>query len=45
MQQRAILYDRKADRHYDTISAWIKATRGSDPDAVAVLPGGDARGR
>jgi putative ATPase len=33
MQQRAILYDRKADRHYDTISAWIKATRGSDPDA------------
>jgi len=33
MQRRAILYDRKADRHYDTISAWIKATRGSDPDA------------
>jgi len=33
MQQRAILYDRQADRHYDTISAWIKATRGSDPDA------------
>src|ERR1700733_14822564 len=31
--KRAILYDRKADRHYDTISAWIKATRGSDPDA------------
>jgi putative ATPase len=33
LQQRAILYDRQADRHYDTISAWIKATRGSDPDA------------
>ncbi|HSO99360.1 MAG TPA: AAA family ATPase, partial [Solirubrobacteraceae bacterium] len=28
-----LLYDRQADRHYDTISAWIKATRGSDPDA------------
>jgi putative ATPase len=33
MQRRAILYDRQADNHYDTISAWIKATRGSDPDA------------
>jgi putative ATPase len=33
LQRRAILYDRQADRHYDTISAWIKATRGSDPDA------------
>jgi putative ATPase len=33
LQQRALLYDRQADRHYDTISAWIKATRGSDPDA------------
>jgi putative ATPase len=28
-----LLYDRQADRHYDTISAWIKATRASDPDA------------
>jgi putative ATPase len=26
-------YDRAGDQHYDTISAWIKATRGSDPDA------------
>jgi putative ATPase len=33
MQRRAITYDRQADNHYDTISAWIKATRGSDPDA------------
>jgi putative ATPase len=33
LQRRAILYDRRADHHYDTISAWIKATRGSDPDA------------
>jgi putative ATPase len=33
LQRRAILYDRQADNHYDTISAWIKATRGSDPDA------------
>ncbi len=33
LQRRALLYDRQADNHYDTISAWIKATRGSDPDA------------
>jgi putative ATPase len=33
LQRRALLYDRRADNHYDTISAWIKATRGSDPDA------------
>ncbi len=33
LQRRALTYDRAADRHYDTISAWIKATRGSDPDA------------
>jgi putative ATPase len=33
LQRRALTYDRQADRHYDTISAWIKATRGSDPDA------------
>ncbi len=33
MQRRALQYDRQADNHYDTISAWIKATRGSDPDA------------
>jgi putative ATPase len=33
MQRHAVRYDRKGDRHYDYISAWIKATRGSDPDA------------
>ncbi len=33
LQQRTIAYDRQSDNHYDTISAWIKATRGSDPDA------------
>jgi putative ATPase len=33
LQRRAIRYDRVGDQHYDTISAWIKATRGSDPDA------------
>ena len=46
LQQRALLYDRRADRHYDTISAWIKATRGSDPDAslyylAVMLEGGE----
>ena len=35
---------RSGDHHYDTISAWIKATRGSDPDASPLLPRGDARG-
>jgi len=29
-----IYYDRKGDRHYDTISAFIKSLRGSDPDAA-----------
>jgi putative ATPase len=33
LQRRIIHYDKAADRHYDTISAWIKSTRGSDPDA------------
>jgi putative ATPase len=46
LQRRALLYDRQADRHYDTISAWIKATRGSDPDAslyylAVMLEGGE----
>ncbi len=46
LQQRAVLYDRKGDRHYDYISAWIKATRGSDPDAslyylAVMLEGGE----
>ena len=33
LQRSAVLYDKGGDRHYDLISAWIKATRGSDPDA------------
>jgi putative ATPase len=41
-----VLYDKGGDLHYDTISAWIKATRGSDPDAsllylAAMLEGGE----
>lgn len=34
MQQRAVYYDKKGDYHYDTISAFIKSMRGSDPDAT-----------
>ena len=39
-------YDREGDQHYDYISAWIKATRGSDPDAslyylAVMLEGGE----
>ncbi|TAK53172.1 MAG: replication-associated recombination protein A, partial [Bacteroidetes bacterium] len=34
MQRRAIYYDKKGDYHYDTISAFIKSMRGSDPDAT-----------
>ena len=46
LQRRTINYDRQADNHYDTISAWIKATRGSDPDAslyylATMLEGGE----
>jgi putative ATPase len=46
LQRRAVLYDKQGDRHYDYISAWIKATRGSDPDAslyylAAMLEGGE----
>ncbi len=33
-QQRALKYDKKSDEHYDTISAFIKSVRGSDPDAA-----------
>lgn len=33
IQKRAILYDKDGDSHYDTISAFIKSVRGSDPDA------------
>ena len=45
LQRKAVLYDKDGDRHYDTISAWIKATRGSDPDASLLYLAGDARGR
>ncbi len=34
IQQRAVLYDKEGDVHYDTISAFIKSMRGSDPDAA-----------
>jgi putative ATPase len=46
LQRQAILYDKGGDQHYDYISAWIKSTRGSDPDAslyylAAMLEGGE----
>jgi len=34
IQKRAVLYDRDGDYHFDTISAFIKSVRGSDPDAA-----------
>ncbi len=34
IQKKAIVYDKKDDQHYDTISAFIKSMRGSDPDAA-----------
>jgi putative ATPase len=34
IQQRAVLYDKQGDAHYDTISAFIKSLRGSDADAA-----------
>ena len=46
LQRRALRYDKTGDQHYDYISAWIKATRGSDPDAAlyylaVMLEGGE----
>jgi len=46
LQRRAIRYDKQGDQHYDLASAWIKATRGSDPDAslyylAVMLEGGE----
>ena len=46
LQREAVLYDKGGDRHYDYISAWIKATRDSDVDAsvyylAAMLEGGE----
>jgi putative ATPase len=34
IQKRAVLYDKEGDAHFDTISAFIKSLRGSDPDAA-----------
>ncbi|MDD5427905.1 MAG: replication-associated recombination protein A [Candidatus Omnitrophica bacterium] len=34
IQKKAVLYDKNEDGHYDTISAFIKSMRGSDPDAA-----------
>ena len=34
IQKKALLYDKEGDYHFDTISAFIKSIRGSDPDAV-----------
>ncbi|MCR5624724.1 MAG: replication-associated recombination protein A [Lachnospiraceae bacterium] len=34
IQKRAVKYDKQGDNHYDTISAFIKSMRGSDPDAA-----------
>jgi putative ATPase len=46
LQRKAVLYDKAGDKHYDYISAWIKATRASDVDAsiyylAAMLEGGE----
>ncbi|MCH7478605.1 MAG: AAA family ATPase, partial [SAR324 cluster bacterium] len=34
IQRKAVLYDKEGDAHFDTISAFIKSLRGSDPDAA-----------
>ena len=34
IQKKLVLYDKKGDQHYDTISAFIKSMRGTDPDAA-----------
>jgi putative ATPase len=34
IQQRVVRYDKNADQHYDTVSAFIKSIRGSDPDGA-----------
>lgn len=49
IQRRAVLYDKEGDAHFDTISAFIKSLRGSDPDAALywmarmIYAGEDAR--
>lgn len=39
IQRRVLRYDKDGDRHYDTISAFIKSMRGSDPDAAVYYLG------
>ncbi|MEY2515830.1 MAG: putative ATPase, partial [bacterium] len=46
LQRHAVRYDKDGDQHYDTISAWIKSCRASDPDAglyylAIMLEGGE----
>lgn len=46
LQKRTLIYDKQGDYHYDTISAFIKSVRGSDPDAAVywmarMLEGGE----
>ncbi|MBN2009517.1 replication-associated recombination protein A [candidate division KSB1 bacterium] len=46
LQRRTLIYDKKGDYHYDSISAFIKSIRGSDPDAAVywmarMLDGGE----
>jgi putative ATPase len=49
IQRRVVLYDKEGDYHFDTISAFIKSLRGSDPDAAMywlakmIYAGEDAR--
>ena len=49
IQKKAVVYDKDEDGHYDTISAFIKSMRGSDPDAALywlskmIYAGGDPR--
>ena len=49
IQKRTVRYDKTGDNHYDTISAFIKSMRGSDPDAAGydlakmISAGGDER--
>ena len=37
IQKRVVRYDKTGDNHYDTISAFIKSMRGSDPDALVFI--------
>ena len=37
IQKRVVKYDKSGDNHYDTVSAFIKSMRGSDPDAQSII--------